>query len=120
LHLDLSPVPCRHVQNSYAPLDWASFPVENLEVHFSLASDATGTTRKYSHLHEVVKDVEHARVLVGFHFRNSDLEGSILGRNVAFFIIDRFSQRDSVRSPLARFPLPAKVLRRELANAGTY
>jgi hypothetical protein len=40
----------------------------------------------------VVKDVEQARVLVGFHFRNSDLEGSNLGRNVARFVIGRFSR----------------------------
>ena len=62
------------------------------EVHFSLASDATGTTRKYNHLHDVVKDVEQARVSVGFHFRHSDLEGSILGRNVARFVLGRFSR----------------------------
>ena len=62
------------------------------KVHFSLASDATGTMRSYTHLHHVVKDVEQARVLVGFHFRNSDLEGSNLGRKVARFVIRRFFQ----------------------------
>ena len=51
---------------------------------------ATGTTRKYDRLNDVVKDVEQARVLAGFHFRNSDLEGSTLGRNVARFVIGRF------------------------------
>jgi hypothetical protein len=112
--------PSAHACHSSAVVEALGTFFGTSEVHFSLASDATGTTRKYSHLHEVVKDVEHARVLVGFHFRNSDLEGSILGRNVARFVIDRFSQRDSVRSPLDRFPLPAKVLGRELANAGTY
>jgi hypothetical protein len=79
------------------------------EVHLSLASDATGTTRKYNHLHDVVKDVEHARVLVGFHFRNSDLEGSILGRNVARFVLGRFSlRRNSLRSRLDRYQLQRK------------
>jgi hypothetical protein len=39
-----------------------------------------------------VKEVEEARVLVGFHFRHSDLEGSTLGRNVARFVIGRFSR----------------------------
>jgi len=62
------------------------------DVHLSLASDATRTTREYIRLHDVVKDVEQARVLVGFHFRNSDLEGSILGRKVARFVMGRFSR----------------------------
>jgi PAP2 superfamily len=62
------------------------------EVHLSLDSAATRTTRKYTHLHDVVREVEDARVLAGFHFRNSDLEGSILGRNVARFVLGRFSR----------------------------
>lgn len=62
------------------------------EVHLSLDSATTRTTRKYTHLHDVVREVEDARVLAGFHFRNSDLEGSILGRNVARFVLGRFSR----------------------------
>jgi hypothetical protein len=60
------------------------------EVHLSLDSQATGTTRSFNHLHEVVKDVEQARVLAGFHFHSSDLEGSNLGRKVARFVVGRF------------------------------
>jgi hypothetical protein len=62
------------------------------EVPLSFESQATGTTRSFQNLHEVVKDVEQARVLVGFHLRQSDLEGSILGRNVARFVLGRFSR----------------------------
>jgi hypothetical protein len=62
------------------------------EVLLSLDSAATGTTRQYTRLHDVVREVEDARVLAGFHFRNSDLEGSILGRNVARFVLGRFSR----------------------------
>ena len=62
------------------------------EVLLSLDSQTTGTTRSFKQLLEVVKDVEQARVLVGFHFRNSDLEGSILGRNVARVVLGRFSR----------------------------
>jgi hypothetical protein len=68
------------------------FGTDAAHVSLLLVSDATGTTRKYNHLHDVVKDVELARVSVGFHFRNSDLEGSILGRNVARFVLSRFSR----------------------------
>lgn len=62
------------------------------EVPLSLESQATGTTRSFQNLYEVVKDVEQARVLVGFHLRQSDLDGSILGRNVARFVLSRFSR----------------------------
>jgi hypothetical protein len=62
------------------------------EVHLSLDSAVTRTTRKYTHLRDVVREVEQARVLAGFHFRSSDVEGSILGREVARFALGRFSR----------------------------
>jgi hypothetical protein len=48
--------------------------------------------RTYDRLHDVVKDVDWARVLVGFHFRNSDLQGSALGRKVGRYVTDNFFQ----------------------------
>ena len=42
------------------------------KVPFTLDSRVTGATRHYERLHDVVKDVDWARVLVGFHFRTSD------------------------------------------------
>jgi hypothetical protein len=62
------------------------------DVLLSLDSQVTGTTRSFTQLLEVVKDVEQARVFVGFHFRKSDLDGSILGRNVARVVLGRFSR----------------------------
>jgi hypothetical protein len=64
------------------------------KVRFSLDSRATGTTREYDRFGDVVKDVNLARVLVGFHFRNSDQEGSNLGRKVGLYVVDRFFRRD--------------------------
>jgi hypothetical protein len=55
-------------------------------IAFSLDSRATSTTQGYSRLHDVVDDVDLARVLVGFHFRNSDLQGSSLGRKVGRYV----------------------------------
>jgi hypothetical protein len=63
----------------------AFFGTDN--VPFSLDSRVTGTTREYDRFHEVVKDVNWARVLVGFHFRNSDQEGSTLGRKVGRYVV---------------------------------
>ena len=65
----------------------AFFGTDN--VAFSLDSKVTGTTQRYNRLHDVVKDVDLARVLVGFHFRNSDLQGSSLGRKVGRYVAGR-------------------------------
>jgi hypothetical protein len=58
------------------------------KVHFTLDSRITHSTQGYKRLHQVVKDVDRARVLVGFHFRNSDLQGSALGRKVGRYVAD--------------------------------
>ncbi len=63
------------------------------KVSFTLTSRAPGVTvrtRTYSRLHDVVKDVDWARVLVGFHFRNSDLQGSALGRKVGRYVAGHY------------------------------
>ena len=57
---------------------------------FSLDSRITHTTTQYERLHEVVDDVDAARVLVGFHFLNSDLQGSRLGRKVGEYVADHY------------------------------
>ncbi len=61
-------------------------------VSFSLDSLATGETRYYDTLKEVVREVNSARVYAGFHFRNSDQEGSALGRRVGRFVVHNFFQ----------------------------
>jgi len=55
-------------------------------VAFTLDSRATGTTHRFRSLHEVIRDVNDARVLAGFHFRHSDEDGSALGRQVAHYV----------------------------------
>jgi len=57
-------------------------------VAFSLDSRATHATRQYVRLHEIVDDVDAARVLVGFHFLTSDLRGSKLGRKVGEYVME--------------------------------
>jgi hypothetical protein len=56
------------------------------KVPLTLDSRITGTTRTYARLHDAVDDVVEARVLAGFHYRNSDLEGAELGRKVAGYV----------------------------------
>jgi hypothetical protein len=60
------------------------------DVPFTLDSRVTGTIRAYDRFHDVVKDVNQARVLAGFHFRNSDQEGAGLGRDVARYVAAHF------------------------------
>jgi hypothetical protein len=60
------------------------------QISFTLDSRVTRTTRGYERFHEVVQDVNLARVLAGFHFRNSDQEGSNLGRRVSGYVADHF------------------------------
>jgi hypothetical protein len=67
-------------------------------VAFTLDSRAPGVTertRTYGRLHDVVKDVDWARVLVGFHFRNSDLQGTTLGRTVGRYVVQHAFQPTS-------------------------
>src|SRR5262249_4359462 len=54
----------------------------------TLDSRITHTTRHYDRLQDVVDDVDHARVLVGFHFLSSDLAGSALGREAGNYVAD--------------------------------
>jgi hypothetical protein len=84
--------PSAHACHSTAVVEAldAFFGTDN--VHFMLDSRVTGTTREYDRFHEAVKDVNQARVLVGFHFRNSDQEGSSLGRKVGRYVVERVFQ----------------------------
>ena len=58
----------------------------------SRAPGLTVRTRTYERLHDVVKDVDWVRVLVGFHFRNSDLQGSAVGRHVGRYVAANYFQ----------------------------
>lgn len=61
-------------------------------VSFSLDSLATGETRHYDRPKDVVREVNRARVWAGFHFWNSDEEGSRLGRKVGRFVVENHFQ----------------------------
>ena len=70
-------------------------------VPFTLDSRVTQTTREYKRLRDIVKDVDRARVLVGFHFRDSDRQGTALGRKVGRYVADHHFQPVSC-SPFSR------------------
>ena len=62
------------------------------KIPFTLDSRVTHTTREYKRLHNIVKEVDRARVLVGFHFRDSDLQGSRLGGKVGRYVTHHYFQ----------------------------
>jgi hypothetical protein len=62
-------------------------------VQLTLDSRVTGTTRTYARLRDVVRDVDEARVLAGFHFWTSDLTGASLGGKVGRYTAGRLFQR---------------------------
>ena len=64
----------------------------NGQINFTLDSLVTGETRYYRHFGDAIREVNNARVWAGFHFRNSDVEGSTLGRRVARFVLENAFQ----------------------------
>lgn len=79
--------PSAHACHSTAVAEALSAFFGTDRVRLTLDSRVTGTSRDYARFHAVVQDVDWARVLVGFHFRNSDQEGSSLGRAVARYVV---------------------------------
>jgi hypothetical protein len=63
-------------------------------VAFYLDSRVAGANprRDYARFRDAVKDVNRARVLAGFHFRNSCQEGENLGRTIGRYVADHYFQ----------------------------
>jgi hypothetical protein len=59
-------------------------------VSFQLNSPVTGTTRPYHRFTAVLKDTIDARIWLGIHFRNPDVQGARLGKNVAKWVEAHF------------------------------
>jgi hypothetical protein len=93
--LNFPEYPSAHACHSTAVVEALDAFFGTDKVSLTLDSRAPGVTvrtRTYDRLHDVVKDVDWARVLVGFHFRNSDLQGSALGRKVGRYVVDHYFQ----------------------------
>ncbi|HYU54250.1 MAG TPA: vanadium-dependent haloperoxidase [Gemmatimonadaceae bacterium] len=84
--------PAAHAFHSSAVAETlrAFFGTDN--VTLSLDSRVTSTTREYQRFHDAVKDVNLARTLAGFHFRNSCEEGANLGRDVSRYVVEHYFQ----------------------------
>jgi hypothetical protein len=69
--------------------------------HTSALAEALAipTIHEFARFADVVREVNRARILVGFHFRNSDQEGAILGRRTARYVVRHFFQPVSRERP---------------------
>jgi len=88
-----------HPEYPSAHACWTTSMTETLAAFFgidkvalSMDSTVTGTTRYYTNLNELAKEVYDARVWAGLHFRNSTTEGAWIGRKVARYVVANFFQ----------------------------
>ena len=63
-------------------------------VAITLTSPAGTAPRTYTRLTAVLKDTIDARIWLGFHFREPDVQGAKLGRNVANYVATHYFERD--------------------------
>ena len=94
---ELPRIPSAHACHSTAIVEALNAFFGTDKVTFTLTSRAPGLpdaarSRIFTRLHDVVKDVDWARVLVGFHFRTSDLQGTALGRKVGSYVAEHYFQ----------------------------
>jgi hypothetical protein len=83
------------------------------KIRFTLDSRTTHTSRDYARLGDIVADVDRARVLIGFHFLSSDLQGTALGYKVGRYVqhhyfqprrCDRHAHRSAASTAESRLP----------------
>ena len=63
------------------------------KVRFSVSSISSNTTRSYRSFADAVDEVVDARVYSGIHFRKADVDGEVLGRDVARDGLERNFER---------------------------
>jgi hypothetical protein len=66
------------------------FGTPNLQ--FSVDSTVTGNTHTFSSTHDLMSEVEKARIYAGFHYHHSVIQGKVLGTKVAHQIAGNFFQ----------------------------
>jgi hypothetical protein len=64
--------------------------VGSRRIDLDVASTVTGTTRDFARVADLRRDIENARVYIGFHWRTSGEVGSRLAARVARWEIERF------------------------------
>jgi len=82
------------VSSATAEILTAYYGTPNITVDFVGAGPATGITRHYTSMPAMLQEIQMARIAGGMHFRTSTVEGEVLGRKVAQWIVaNRFKPR---------------------------
>ena len=62
------------------------------KVAFTVHSNSSGADRDYTRFTDVYKDTIDARVYLGIHFRTPDVQGAVLGKQVAAWVSKHYFQ----------------------------
>ena len=82
------------VSGAMAAVLTAYYGTPNITFDFVGAGAATGITRHYTSMPAMLQEIQVARIAGGMHLRTSTVEGEVLGRNVAEWIVaNRFKAR---------------------------
>ena len=82
------------VSSAMAEILSAYYGTPNITFDFVGAGPATGITRHYTSMPAMLQEIQMARIAGGMHFRTSTVEGEVLGRKVAQWIVaNRFKPR---------------------------
>jgi hypothetical protein len=57
------------------------------KVAFSAVSNNSNTTRSFELLSDALKEIIGARIWAGIHFRTADVQGAVIGRKVAHWLV---------------------------------
>jgi hypothetical protein len=66
-------------------------------IELDVTSTVTGTTRHFKRVDDLVRDIEDARVYIGYHWRTSSEAGSRLGQRVARWALPRYFRQRRVK-----------------------
>ena len=59
-------------------------------VPYTVTSNVTLTAHNFSNFRDVVREVDVARIYGGMHYHNSVIQGNVLGRKVAHYVLANY------------------------------
>lgn len=62
------------------------------KISFSMFSPGSGTERSFTRLDDVIDEIIDARVWAGIHFRTADVDGAVIGKDVAKWLRKHYFQ----------------------------
>ena len=63
------------------------------KIEFTLSSTTTGTETTFENTNDIIESVIEARIYAGFHYRNSCVQGTIIGKKVAKWVAKHYFLR---------------------------